>query len=222
MKAAAMPPLRVLLLNGSPRAEGHSMRLAGAMLAVFAAAGAECEIVHLYEQALSPCRACGCCRKARDAGGAYETLCPLDDAMPGLARRLEAADAAVVASPLHFTSLTAPVIAFFSRLQPFWEARGRGGAVVMGGRRTAAGRGQAALAVSAGSEYADMFRPARSVAAAAFNSLAFHFAGMATAAGTDRLPAGENAPALHAAEELAATMLALLRAETSTATKGNS
>lgn len=184
------------------------MRLAGAMLEVFAAAGAESETVHLYEQSVMPCRACGCCRGIADAGGMYGTVCPLADAMPGLARSLAAADAVVVASPLYFTSLSAPVIAFFSRLQPFWEARGQGR-----GAPTAATGGcrQAALAVSAGAEYDNMFRPARSVAAAAFHSLGLHFAGMATAAGTDRIAAAENADALRGAAELAAMMLVFLR-----------
>lgn len=180
---------RGLILNGSPRSDGNSMCLASAMLEVFGGG----TVAHLYREDIRPCLGCGRCD-----GGAP---CFIDDAMPRLLALLSEARLVVVASPLHFTSLTAPVIAFYSRLQPFWRARRAGAALLPEGDR------RGALAVTAGSEYANMFAPARSVTAAAFNTLPLPFAGMATAAGTDAVPAKENAVALNGARELAAAMV---------------
>jgi multimeric flavodoxin WrbA len=115
---------------------------------------------------------------------------------------LIAADFLIAASPIHFSSLSAPLIAFFSRLQPFWPARRRGEAPLPRRPR------QAALAVTGGSDYDGMFDPAHSVAAAAFTVLGIPFAGMAAAGGTDNRPAGDNPEALAAAAALAKRMLA--------------
>ncbi len=179
-----------LVLNASPNPGGHTMRLADAVLAHLPG---EWRVVHLYREAITPCLACGCCAE----GGA----CPLPDSMPALVGALAACDFLLLASPLHFTSLTAPLIAFFSRLQPFWQAGKRGIALLPPKRRIAG------LAVTAGAEYRDMFRPARSVAAAACNSIGAPLAGMATAANTDTLPVEQNPAALGEAAALAKAML---------------
>ncbi len=194
-----MIPLRALLLNGSPDPAGQTMCLAGAMLEVFAAAGVESKVAHLHDLPLLPCRNCGGCGGSRETDSARP--CPLDDAADGLLGVLAAANFLLVASPLHFSSLTAPVIAFFSRLQPFWLAKKRGVPPLPPLAR------RAALIVTAGSDYPGMFQPARSVAAAAFNSLDIPFAGVAAATDTDRLAVAENAAALAEAATLAGVML---------------
>lgn len=185
-----MTPPRALVLNGSPSPAGNSMRLASAVLEALAA---DSDTVHLYDERILPCRACGQCAEGN--------ACQIDDAVPGLLRRMAAADLVLIVSPLHFTSLTAPVIALFSRLQPCWRAK-REGRDPLPPRRRAGG-----LAVTAGSSYPNMFAPARSVAAAAFYSLSIPLAGMATAANTDTLPVADNPAALAEARELAAKML---------------
>lgn len=111
--------------------------------------------------------------------------------MANIMRRLAEADCLVIASPLHFTSLTAPTVAFISRLQPWWCLK------LSEGRKPPEGRTRwGALLASGGSKYDNMFRPARSVAAAAFRVLGLKFAGAAGAAGSDETPVGENAAAL--------------------------
>ena len=166
------------------------MNLVQAMLAVFGGGG---DVIRLYQAPPRPCRACGGCVSGLP--------CLLDDALDGFRERLERADFLLVASPLHFSSLSAPLIAFFSRLQPFWQASRRGAPIIPPGRRRLA-----ALAAAGGSDYPSMFEPARKVAAAAFVTLGIPFAGMATASGTDRLPAARNALALALAADLAEEM----------------
>lgn len=187
--------LRSLLLNGSPHADGNSMTLAGALCD---ALGGDVRTVHLHNEGIAPCRACGAC-----SGGAG---CVVADAMRELLDTLSRADAVIVASPLHFTSLAAPVIGFYSRLQPFWARRRR-----IGPSRSVL-RTAGALVVTAGSNYPGMFGPARSVTAAVFNTIGVHFSGMATAAGTDGRPVRENAQALAEARKLGEDMRAFLAA----------
>jgi multimeric flavodoxin WrbA len=185
---------RTLVLDGSPHPNGDSMNLVRVMLAVFGGGG---DFIRLYRDTPRPCRACGAC--------ASGLPCLLDNALDGFRERLERADFLLAASPLHFSSLSAPLVAFFSRLQPFWQASRRGERILFPERRLAA------LATAGGSDYPNMFEPARKVAAAAFATLGIPFAGMATASGTDRLPAAQNSAALAFAAGLAEEMA--LRAE---------
>ena len=179
-----------LFLDGSPNPAGNGMRLAGAMLEVF---GGESSTARLYDMDIRPCRACGAC--------VAECGCRERDGAAELLSRLAVSDLIVVVSPLHFTSLSAPVIAFFSRLQPYWRAK-REGRILLPPRRRAG-----ALVVTGGASYPNMFAPARAVAAAAFNSLSIPLAGMATAEGTDDMPVSKNPEALAAARALAKRML---------------
>jgi multimeric flavodoxin WrbA len=178
-----------LILKGSPSPTSGSLALARIMAGIL---GGKARVVDLYGDQVMPCRGCLLCASGVD--------CPLNDSMPEYLLLLAAADYVIVASPLHFSSLTAPVIAFFSRLQPCWQA-GRQGREALPPRRR-----RGALAVTGGGEYPNMFRPARSVAAAAFNSLGIPFAGMVGVANTDIVPAAENAGALEEVGELAKRM----------------
>jgi hypothetical protein len=118
--------------------------------------------------------------------------------MPALLAEVARSNVMLVASPLHFSSLSAPVIAFYSRLQPYW----RHGRAIGPAARPAAGPARGVLVVTAGSRYDGMFRPARSVTAAMFNTLGIRFVGMATADDTDKTPVKHNAAACAEARKL--------------------
>ncbi len=162
-----------LILNASPHHEGNAMAMARRLVAGLPG---EAEFAHLYDLHIRPCRGCLRCR----AGGACQQG-PGDDFL-GVIAKLIRADALVFASPLHFTSLTAPLVAFISRLQAYWP----GFRADPGGMPPARRRG--ALLLCGGGNYPRMFEPARAVAAAAFKTLRIEFTGMVTASGTDLLP----------------------------------
>ncbi|MCC8189019.1 MAG: flavodoxin family protein [Planctomycetes bacterium] len=180
-----------LLLNGSPHHHGQTMALAEAL---HQGLGGDQAVFHLYDLDVRPCRDCGRCREGQPCS-------QTDDAMARVLATLAAAPVTIVASPVHFVSLTAPVVAFFSRLQPLWHSRGHHA------RLDGAVR-QGALVLTGGSRYRDMFQPARGVTAAVFATLGIHFAGMAVAMDTDHLPVRDNAPALAGARSLGAAMRA--------------
>lgn len=182
-----------VLINGSPRENGNTMALANAVLS-----GIEGEkrCIHAHALRIVPCRACGCCA----AGG----VCVLDadDDMAAIRLALQNAERIVIASPLHFSSLTAPLIAAFSRLQPEWRVYHRARKHV----ETASPRGGAALAVTGGGRYANMFEAARIVASAVFFTLGLHFVGMVAATDTDALTVANNPAALARAAALGKKM----------------
>ena len=55
--------MKVLLLNGSPRANGNTALALKEMADIFAQSGVEAEIIHVGNQAIRGCVACGGCRK---------------------------------------------------------------------------------------------------------------------------------------------------------------
>ena len=56
--------MKVLLLNGSPKAKGNTALALNEMAAVFAQEGIEAEIIQVGHQAVRGCIACGSCGKS--------------------------------------------------------------------------------------------------------------------------------------------------------------
>ena len=100
--------MKVLMLNGSPRAKGTSALALAEMEKVFATEGIEVETVQVGNQAVRGCIACnGCARKG---------ACVFDDVVNELAPKFEEADGLVVASPVYFGSANATLVAVLDRL----------------------------------------------------------------------------------------------------------
>ncbi len=190
MRAAGGP--RVLVLNGSPRRNGNTGALARLLLDRLPGAHEE---LSAYDLAVAPCAACGGC-----SGGAP---CVIRDAMGTVWEKLARAECVVIASPLHFSSLTAPMVALISRWQCAWEARRAGSAPC--------GEGKLGLVVATGGgAYPDMFECARRVAFAGFVTLGIEACGMLAASGMDG-KAGFSGATLREADQLAERVLARWR-----------
>ena len=83
--------MKVLMLNGSPRANGNTARALAELQQIFAREGIETEIVQVGQKPVRGCVACGSC---------YQTgKCVFDDVVNELAPQFEQADGLVVASP---------------------------------------------------------------------------------------------------------------------------
>ena len=100
--------MKVLMINGSPRAKGNTARALEEMRSVFAAEGVEVECVQVGNQAVRGCVACnGCAKKG---------ACVFDDVVNELAPKLEAADGLVVGTPVYYGSANATLVAVLDRL----------------------------------------------------------------------------------------------------------
>ena len=105
--------MKVLLLNGSPKAHGYTAAALGEMKAVFDREGIEAEIVQVGHLPVRGCIACG---------GCYKTgACVFDDVVNELAPKFREADGLVVASPVYYASANATLTAVLDRL--FYSTR---------------------------------------------------------------------------------------------------
>ena len=91
-----MKNLKVLMLNGSPHANGNTAVALREMEEIFKASGVEVETVLIGNQAVRGCTACGVCYKLGK--------CVFDDVVNELAPKFEQADGLVVASPVYYST----------------------------------------------------------------------------------------------------------------------
>lgn len=100
--------MKVLLINGSPRAGGNTSIALDEMVKVFQEEGVEAEVVQVGNQAIRGCIACGRCGELGK--------CVFDDAVNEIAPKFEEADGLVIASPVYYASANATLIALLDRL----------------------------------------------------------------------------------------------------------
>jgi multimeric flavodoxin WrbA len=100
--------MKVLMLNGSPRANGNTAAALREMETVFLQEGIEVETVLVGNQAIRGCIACGGCRR--------QDGCVFDDVVNELAPKFRDCDGLVVASPVYYASANATLIAVLDRL----------------------------------------------------------------------------------------------------------
>lgn len=105
--------MKVLAINGSPRADGNTNLALNEMKKVFDAEGIDFEIIQLGTKDVHGCIACNQCRRTGK--------CVFDDIVNELATKFEAADGLVVASPVYYASANATLIACLDRL--FYSTR---------------------------------------------------------------------------------------------------
>lgn len=105
--------MKVLLINGSPKAKGNTAFALEQMAEVFAAQGIDAEIIHVGNKAIRGCVACFSCFKTGK--------CAIDDIVNEVAPKFEEADGIVVGSPVYYASANATLIAFLDRL--FYSTR---------------------------------------------------------------------------------------------------
>ena len=121
--------MKVLLLNGSPKANGNTAAALAEMEKVFAQEGIDTETVQVGSQVIRGCIACGSCYKTGK--------CVFDDAVNELAIKFREADGMVVASPVYYASANATLIALLDRLfySTHFDKRMKVGASVTVARR---------------------------------------------------------------------------------------
>lgn len=100
--------MKVLILNGSPHAQGNTALAIEEMVHVFQKEGIGTELVHVGNKAVRGCVACGRCISLGK--------CAIDDLVNETAPKLEAADGLVIASPVYYASANGTMISFLDRL----------------------------------------------------------------------------------------------------------
>lgn len=100
--------MKVLMINGSPHAEGNTYVALHEMEKIFAQEGIETETIQVGNMDIRGCIACGSCAK--------NGKCVFNDIVNETAPKFEECDGLVVASPVYYASANATLIAFLDRL----------------------------------------------------------------------------------------------------------
>ena len=100
--------MKVIMISGSPHKEGSSRLALREMEKVFAAEGIESELIEVGAGPVSGCTACGACKKTG--------VCVIGDRVNEAIEKLAAADALVVATPVHYASPAGALLAFLDRM----------------------------------------------------------------------------------------------------------
>lgn len=100
--------MKVLIINGSPHANGNTAIAIKELVKTFEAQGVEAEVCHIGNKDIRGCIACGKCSELGK--------CVFNDAVNEIAPKFEEADGLVVASPVYYASANATLIACLDRL----------------------------------------------------------------------------------------------------------
>jgi multimeric flavodoxin WrbA len=133
--------MKVLAIAGSPRKGGNTDTLLARFLDGAAGEGAQIKYLSVCDLQIGGCLHCDACL--------VKGKCKIQDDMQMVYREMAAADGIVLASPLHFMSVTAQIKALIDRCQALWvrkyilkipplgDQRERQGFFIsVGGRRT--------------------------------------------------------------------------------------
>ena len=100
--------MKVLLLNGSPKANGNTALALKEMETIFLQEGIKVETVQVGDKEIHGCISCYGCGKAGK--------CVFDDLVNEVADKLREADGLVVGSPVYFASPNGTLLALLDRL----------------------------------------------------------------------------------------------------------
>lgn len=100
--------MKVLLINGSPRANGNTSVALSEMEKVFDKNGIETEIIQVGNKEIRGCISCGYCFK--------NGKCTFDDIANELAVKFEECDGMVIGSPVYYASANSTLTALLDRL----------------------------------------------------------------------------------------------------------
>jgi len=107
--------MRVILVNGSPHAEGCTYTALEEVAGTLEAEGIDAEIFQIGTEPLSGCTACGTCRETG--------RCRIHDRVNEFLEVADDADGYVFGSPVHYAAAGGAITSFMDRV--FFASRGR-------------------------------------------------------------------------------------------------
>ena len=165
--------MKVLGIAGSPRLGGNTDHLLVEVLKGAKDKGAEVKTIYICDLDISPCQHCNYCYQTGD--------CKVTDDIVKVYEELEQADRIVIASPLHFMSVTAQLKAMIDRGQSRWARK-----YILKVPPLGDDKKRKALFVSVGGQkLANQFKAARTTVKAWLISHDIEYAGELTFSGMD-------------------------------------
>ena len=100
--------MKVLLINGSPKAKGNTALALAETEKIFMTNGIETEVIHIGNKEIRGCIGCNGCRK--------EGKCVFGGIVNDVAEKFKECDGIIVASPVYYASPNGTLVAFLDRL----------------------------------------------------------------------------------------------------------
>ena len=121
--------MKVLIINGSPKAEGNTAAALAEVAKALEEGGVEAETVHVGGKDIRGCIACGACAKSGK--------CAFGDIVNELAPKFEAADGLVVGTPVYYAAANSTLVSLLTRLfySTHFDKTMKAGAAVVVARR---------------------------------------------------------------------------------------
>ncbi len=104
--------MKVIAINGSPRKNWNTDTLLKKALDGAASAGAETEMVYLYDLKFRGCVSCLACKLQKEP---RPNRCVLRDDLTAVLDRVHEADAVILGSPIYFSEITGEARSFLER-----------------------------------------------------------------------------------------------------------
>lgn len=118
-----MDEMKVLVINGSPRAKGNSDLLCDEFIRGAEEAGNQVKKISLREKEIFPCKACYACFRTGS--------CVQKDDMAEILEKAEKADVLLLATPTYFLTMSGQMKVMIDRLLPKWQGLGEKDAYVI-------------------------------------------------------------------------------------------
>lgn len=105
--------MKALFINGGPRKNWSTFKMLESAMKGAAEAGAETEMIHLFDYNFHGCRSCLACKlKNAKTGG----VCAIKDELRPILEKAHEADVIVFGSPIYFSDVTGDTRSFMERL----------------------------------------------------------------------------------------------------------
>jgi len=105
--------MKAIAINGSPRKACNTATLLQKALDGAEAAGANIEMIHLYDLDYKGCNSCFACKLKNRP---WIRCCVMKDGLTGLLHNILASDVILLGSPIYLGSMTGEMHSFFDRL----------------------------------------------------------------------------------------------------------
>jgi multimeric flavodoxin WrbA len=99
---------KVVLISGSPKADGNTAQVMNECARVIREQGVEAEVISFSEMKIESCTACGKCSEAKE--------CSLQDGLNDIIKKLRASQGFIVGSPVYFGTARGDVMAALQRI----------------------------------------------------------------------------------------------------------
>ena len=103
--------MKVIAINGSPRADGNTYTAIRLVAEELAEQGIETEVLHIGNQEIQGCTACGGCIRNRD-----ERCVLKGESVNDAIQKMKGADGILIASPVHYSAVAGTMKSFLDRV----------------------------------------------------------------------------------------------------------